>query len=241
MSSDEENSAGELMVIESDVYEFLPSLSADELEEAYSKLSLTCPETWKGKKNILRRGINKHLVEIGDTDNERLPVFRILHKLCTEKMEQKNSKIGDEDLKDNLFESVVGNAGSTEKSPLENIYEFMNRMTSDMEKKRVVEKLSEIEKSKRESRRDDEALVERVPVVRPAIFKISGTIGGTKSLSFEDLNFQIKNACKQGYSDQQVVGAVIRAISPDVDDLRTLFELREKDSATYFNEMCNAV
>ena len=56
-----------------------------------------------------------------------------------------------------------------------------------------------------------------------------------------------------------MVGAVIRAISPDADDLRTLFELRadnlevgvmmeflepilkEKDSATYFNELCNAV
>ena len=259
MSSDDENDTGELMVIESDVYEFLPSLSADDLEEAYSKLSLTCPETWKGKKNILRRGMNKHLVEIGDTDNERLPVFRILHKLCTEKLESKNSKIGETDLKENLFETAVGGAGSTEKSPLENIYEFMNKMSTDFEKKRLQEKLSEMEKSKSESRRAGEALVERVPVVRPAIFKISGTIGGSKSLSFEDLNFQIKNACKQGYSDQQVVGAVIRAISPDADDLRTLFELRadnlevgvmmeflepilkEKDSATYFNELCNAV
>ena len=45
MSSDDVNDTGELMVIESDVYEFLPSLSADDLEEAYSKLSLTCPET----------------------------------------------------------------------------------------------------------------------------------------------------------------------------------------------------
>ena len=35
MSSDEKNSAGELMVVESDVYEFFPSLAADELEEAY--------------------------------------------------------------------------------------------------------------------------------------------------------------------------------------------------------------
>ena len=38
------------------------------------------------------------------------------------------------------------------------------------------EKLSQKENSERESRRDGEALVERVPVVRPAIFKISENV-----------------------------------------------------------------
>ena len=78
----------------------------------------------------MRRGINKHLVEIGDNDNERLPVFRILHTLCTEKMELKNSKIVEADLIDNLIEAAVGGAGS----PLENIYDFMNQLSSDLRK-----------------------------------------------------------------------------------------------------------
>ena len=46
--------------------------------------------------------------------------------------------------------------------------------------------------------------------------KINGTIGTkTGCMSFTDLNFQIKSAKDQGYSDEQVCGAVMKAMSPN--------------------------
>ncbi len=90
-------------------------------------------------------------------------------------------------------------------------------------------------------------------------FKLSGTIGGEKgNMSFDDLSFQIRNAEKQGYSEESIIGAVIKCISSEYQDLRTIFELqpdvsldemleilepifKQKDSAAYFADLCNAV
>ena len=89
--------------------------------------------------------------------------------------------------------------------------------------------------------------------------KISGTIGGSVEkdrLSYTSLSFQIQNAKKIGYSEENICGAVIKAISPN-NYLRTYFEskpnlqlssllevlrshFKEKDSASVFTDLSNA-
>ena len=87
--------------------------------------------------------------------------------------------------------------------------------------------------------------------------KINGTIGTkTGCMSFTDLNFQIKSAKDQGYSDEQVCGAVMKAMSPN-SNLKTYFEslpsckldemleilrpyFEQKNSASLFADLCNA-
>ena len=91
-------------------------------------------------------------------------------------------------------------------------------------------------------------------------FKISGTIGGPEkkdSLSFSSLSYQISNGLKQGYSEELVCAAVLKAISPG-NNLRTYLESKknlnvtsllevmrshfhEKDSSSIFTELSNAV
>ena len=91
-------------------------------------------------------------------------------------------------------------------------------------------------------------------------FKISGRIGcaGEKDkLSYESLSYQIKVAKNMGYSEESISSAIIKAITPG-SNLRTYLEsrrsvelpsllaimrshFREKDSATYFTELSNAV
>ena len=138
--------------------------------------------------------------------------------------------------------------------------EFLKQCTENWEEAKKQKLLSQ----RKEAEERMNKVIQNIPtaaaaVARPAVLKLSGTIGGSKSISYEDLNFQIKNAVKQGYPEQQMVGAIIRAISSDAEDLRTLFELRadnlnlgemlavlepilkEKDSASYFSELCNAI
>ena len=45
----------EVQVMESELYEFLPTLEVSELETVFEKMQITCPEFAKGKKNVLLR------------------------------------------------------------------------------------------------------------------------------------------------------------------------------------------
>ena len=91
-------------------------------------------------------------------------------------------------------------------------------------------------------------------------FKISGSIGGVgekDKLSYTSLCYQIVNAQKSGYSNENVCAAVVKAISPG-NNLRTYLEskpnlnldsllnvlrshFKEKDSSAVFTELGNAV
>ena len=97
----------------------------------------------------------------------------------------------------------------------------------------------------------------KVEVSKFQSLKINGTIGTKPGcMSFTDLNFQIKNAQEQGYTDEQVCGAVIKAMSTN-NNLRTYFEtvadckldemleilrlyFEQKNSASLFADLCNA-
>ena len=91
-------------------------------------------------------------------------------------------------------------------------------------------------------------------------FKISGVIGGfgeKDKLSYSSPSYQMWNGKKLGYSDEIICAAVIRAITPG-NNLRTYLEgkenllkdllleilrshYKEKDSASTFTELSNAV
>ena len=81
-------------------------------------------------------------------------------------------------------------------------------------------------------------------------------MGEKDKLSYTSLSFQIQNAKKLGYSQENICGAVIKAISPS-NYLRTYFEskpglnltslleilrshFKEKDSASTFTDLSNA-
>ena len=98
-----------------------------------------------------------------------------------------------------------------------------------------------------------------IDVVKFKDLKISGTIAGKgeNKLSYTSLSYQIDNAKQLGYSDARICAAVIKAISPS-SNLRTYLEskrtlsvdllveilrshFKEKDSASVFTELSNAV
>ena len=90
-------------------------------------------------------------------------------------------------------------------------------------------------------------------------FKISGTIGSLDkrdSLSYSSLSYQISTGVKQGYTEEVICAAVLKAISPG-NNLRTYLESKpgldipslmgvmrshfhEKDSSSVFTELSNA-
>ena len=62
--------------------------------------------------------------------------------------------------------------------------------------------------------------------------KISGVIGGeSNNITFDNLNFQIKNAMALGYTEQSICGAVMKAICPS-NGVRVYFETEKKTDYT---------
>ncbi len=254
----------EFEVMESEIYEFLPSMNASQLETLYTKIDLTIPEASKGKKNVLLRGMNSHLAGFGDLEDGGFANLKIVHEFLTKNPDEAEVKVKpDESLLEKKLSLIVNDehpiAGLAGVDAIVNarIEELLKKLnpSTDSPSASEVDKKSETEK-REVKRREDLARVQQVP--RPVIFKLTGEIGGSKSISYENLKFQTKNAYKQGYIEQNIIAAVIRAISSENDDLRTLFELqdepelelmlkmlepimKQKDSATYFSDLCNAV
>lgn len=90
-------------------------------------------------------------------------------------------------------------------------------------------------------------------------FKINGSIGkpGQKDkLAFTSLAYQVQNGISDGYSDSEICGAVIKAITPGLElrnyletteflDVRGMLAIlrnyfKEKDATSYFKEMANS-
>ena len=105
----------------------------------------------------------------------------------------------------------------------------------------------------------DQKVKTMVDVLKLKDLKISVSIGGSEKekLSYTSLSYQIANAEKAGYSEEQICAAVVKAISPG-NNLRTYLEskpglnlvvvteilrshFKEKDSASVFTELGNAV
>ena len=203
----------EAEVVEHEVMMILMEQEAAELEEVCSLIQLDCPETAKGKRNVILKLILKHLLTIGEKEDSGFATFKIIHEKLI-KIETKTEpevKIEPKlEIKQEHFDTQNTNT----------IFD--------------IQKLKD--------------------------FKISGTIGGggdKDKLSYTSLSFQIQNAKKLGYSDENICGAVIKAISAS-NYLRTYFEskpnlllssvldvlrshFKEKDSASTFTDLSNAV
>ena len=83
----------ELEVMESEIYEFLPSLNASQLETLYAKIDLTIPEASKGKKMLLVRGMNSHLAGFGDLEDNGFANLKIIHEFITKKPDETELKL----------------------------------------------------------------------------------------------------------------------------------------------------
>ena len=203
----------EAEVMEAEVMMFLSELEADELEVVCSKIPLTCPETAQGKKNALLKLLFKHLLSLDDKEDKGFATYQIIHTHVTEL-----------------------------KKP-------------DSDSKEKVE--LDVKKVKSDSSEKSKTWVE---IQKLKDFKISGTIGGVvekDKLSYTSLSYQIANGRKLGVPEERICAAVIKAISPS-NNLRTYLEskpnltlvsmieilrshFKEKDSASVFTELSNAV
>ena len=294
----------ELSVLESEIYEFLPAMSTQELEELCQKMDFSLPETSKGKKNVLLRVLNKHLAGFEDLEDQGFASIKIMHGFVTKRPEVKASDVNSEMLHSQqtgddspglpkVKTEIYSNAGEdlvallkgiqlrTETSDdslaecLKNIQARTNttelaallkKTLEDFDQKSVGTGSDKAAKELQNFEKRDSDLIDKSKKVNKTVeytklstFKMTGTIGGEKgNMSFDDLNFQIRNAEKQGYAEESIIGAVIKSISSEYQDLRTIFELqpeitldemldilepifKQKDSAAYFADLCNAV
>ena len=214
--------------MEAEVYEFLPSLDVGDLETVFEKMGLAeCPEAAKGKKNVLLRLLYKQLVLIAAEPDNGFATLKILHDFLTE---------------------AQGIVKEEEKTTVVDPEEELKKFEAMMDKK--IKDLKNIAAVAAGSSK-------KVEVSKFQALKINGTIGTKPGcMSFTDLNFQIKNAQEQGYTDEQVCGAVIKAMSTN-NNLRTYFEtvadckldemleilrpyFEQKNSASLFADLCNA-
>lgn len=217
----------EIQVLEGDLYEFLPTMNDVELQTIFEKIQVVLPEAAKGKKNVLLRLLNKQIAVFVADDVGGLAQIKVIHDFITSIRPVKTEDV-----------SVVDEEAELSK------FEAM------LDKKLEKLKVSSVNASTTK-------LTSKLEVSKFQTLKINGTIGTkTGCMSFTDLNFQIKNAQDQGYSDEQVCGAVIKAMSTN-NNLRTYFEslpeckldemleilrpyFEQKNSASLFADLCNA-
>ena len=184
----------EIQVLEGDLYEFLPTMNDVELQTIFEKIQVVLPEAAKGKKNVLLRLLNKQIAVFVADDVGGLAQIKVIHDFITSIRPVKTEDV-----------SVVDEEAELSK------FEAM------LDKKLEKLKVSSVNASTTK-------LTSKLEVSKFQTLKINGTIGTkTGCMSFTDLNFQIKNAQDQGYSDEQVCGAVIKAMSTN-NNLRTYFE-----------------
>ena len=223
----------ELEQLRNEIEEELPLLGLQELGDVCTAITLPIPDPVKGNKVKLYRHVLTQLWSEADKEDQGFATYNIVHKY----------------LEDQRL--------STEKKSAEE---------SDVEKKSAVEtaatevkvetELKTISKKKGVSSPAKQRLVE---VQKFQTLKFTGVIGGEKNnISFDDLNSQINNARKVGYTDAIICGAITKALCPSnvlrqyfetVDDLEVesmldvlqpYFKQTTKNSGTYYTELCNA-
>ena len=235
-------SDSEIQVMESELYEFLPPLNEGELETIFEKMQVTCPEAAKGKKNILLRLIFKQMTVLLAEEDQGFATLKIIHDYVTSiqgvKVEVVTDKPDVEAEELRKFEALLD----------KKILGMKTETASGLMDKKILDLKAQAAASTTAS---------ELKVSKFTPLKINGTIG-TKAgcMSYTDLNFQISNAQKQGYNDEQISGAVIKAMSTN-NNLRTYFEsvpdvkleemmeilrpyFEQKNSAALFADLCNA-
>ena len=72
-------------VVENEVMMLLLEQEAAGLEEVCSLIPLDCPETAKGKKNVILKLVLKHLLDLGEKEDNGFATFKLLHEHLVKK------------------------------------------------------------------------------------------------------------------------------------------------------------
>ena len=216
--------AGKSEQLEEVVLSWLGQQDADILEGVCAMLDITVPERKKGKRGALYKLLVIQLNSL-EEDEDESKSFAVIEEIANfmKTLISKESVSPDEKGQDVSLGSKTKTPVSWEDDP-------------GRTKTKVID------------------------VLKMKDLKISGVIGGSSEkdkLSFSSLLYQIKNAQERGYSEENICNAVVNAISHTNNlrvyleskpklDIKSLTEIlkshfKEKDSATVFTELGNAV
>lgn len=189
--------------------------SIEEFQEIYTVIGLAVPTLEQGVVDTPKRyykALVRHLLsdEVENSDDKGQQIFLKIYDRLTG---------GDEDTKTDV--RVEGKPNDTAQP---NVVQTVKNLSSSSQ----VSKLNSSVNSNGGARRKPLFDVQKLKE-----FKLDGTIGGSgapggkeKRLTYSSLEYQIMNALAQGYGEDVVCLAVVKAISPD-NELRAYFEGRK--------------
>ena len=201
-----EVTVGEIDEVEAKVTRLLGTASAAVLEEAFGEIALTVPPSAEGKATTLLRTLNRYLnsqAVVGAND-EGLSVYRQVAAVL-EKGSLKVDDVTGGDAK------VGGGSGTGD-----------GKQKSDSPIVPVEVKTEEVSQSSQISEKPLKSAPAAVNAVSANVgtsgfgmlsklkdFKLTGTIGGDKSMPYTSMVYQIRNGQRMGYPDHVICSAVL--------------------------------
>lgn len=197
--------------IEQAVYQSLGSLNAAELEKLCEDLKLPQKDLdgRRGNVTLLNKLILRYLTstEVEDSDDGGTPIFEQIYT---------------------YIESCTETKAKQQQQFLVDPYK---NIPEDIQEAQPYEKPFQSSKPKWDD--DDEKLQNLLM----KSFKISGKIGGKDSLTYSSVIFQIENGVKKGYSEINIIDAVIKSISHESIQLRQYLEGKTKLNLATLSEV----
>ena len=257
--------AEEIDELEAKVTRLLGTASASLLEEAFGEISLEIPPSAVGKSTTLLRTLNKHLNSqdvLGATD-QGVSVYRqvaaVLEKqsaadtvddaegsggkrLLSGKQNVSNGVVKTEMVTESSVQVSSGGGSGLLKSPSRGDASSSNQNNGGLSKTKVNAAASV------------PAGGSAIDMMKLKDFKLTGTVGGEKSMPYTSMVYQIQNGQRMGYPDHVICAAVLKATG--AGSVRTYSELRKnltvsalleilktnfsiKDSGALFTELCS--
>ena len=226
--------------IEDEVMNALPSLDASRLEAIFELIGVQLEENVKGKKRELRNKLFGHLVALTEGEDDYNQFQAIYDHL--------NKKKYIVPKKDPVVPPVVRNedgvnaGGSGQLEGTEAAAGVQVSETSvvvDVVPRNDVLNRSVPPPQGTIPRVDASSLSSSIysnPFVRSRDYKFNGTIGGASGVSVTSIEYEIKSARDQSYSDCQIKAGVIKAIHP-THELRDYFETHPESTVEDMVEM----
>ena len=188
----------------SEVLQLVPKLSELQLLEITDNLSLKLTDKPKSdRKKALRNLLKRHIEssELEDSEDEGLAVFQ---KLLTDIKEL---------IKDEVDEDDKGKVVTEAKLKLDQLRETLNSDNPGEKSESSKSKFSGEESSSKSVISQD---YQKLKVQRDFRIK-NGTIGGENQLDYGNLCFQIKEGLASGYSEKEIISAVLNATKPGTE------------------------
>ena len=188
----------------SEVLQLVPKLSELQLLEITDNLSLKLTDKPKSdRKKALRNLLKRHIEssELEDSEDEGLAVFQ---KLLTDIKEL---------IKDEVDEDDKGKVVTEAKLKLDQLRETLKSDNPGEKSESSKSKFSGEESSSKSVISQD---YQKLKVQRDFRIK-NGTIGGENQLDYGNLCFQIKEGLASGYSEKEIISAVLKATKPGTE------------------------